>query len=181
MMSNMSIPMLMNDEQRIILGIDPGSRITGFGLIAVVGNKNHYITSGCIRLPDKDVGAKCKMIYQALQELISAHQPTEAAIEQIFMHENAGGALKLGQARGAAITALAMGEVSVAEYTARQVKQAVVGYGAAAKTQVQSMVQLLLQLSGKPQADAADALAIAICHAHFQQGLGTRMKAGRIL
>ena len=162
------------------MGIDPGSRITGFGVIAVEHGKNFYITSGCIRLPSDDVSAKCRTIYAGIQQLIETHQPTEAAIEQIFMHLNAGGALKLGQARGAAITAIANQHVSLAEYTARQVKQAVVGYGAAQKHQVQTMVQLLLQLSGCPQADAADALAIALCHAHFQQKLGTRLRAGRL-
>ena len=168
-------------DRRIILGVDPGSRVTGFGVIAVEKGKNYYITSGCIRLPKDDLGAKCRTIYSALQQLIETHQPTEAAIEQVFMHLNAGGAIKLGQARGAAITAVANHHLTLAEYTARQVKQAVVGYGAAAKQQVQAMVQLLLQLSGKPQEDAADALAIALCHAHFKQELSTRMKSGRLL
>lgn len=152
--------------RHVILGIDPGSRITGFGLIAVEGRNNYYLTSGCIRLPATDVAAKCREIYRALQQLIETHQPTEVAIEQIFMHVNAAGALKLGQARGAAITAIANHNLILSEYSARQVKLAVVGYGAAQKHQVQDMVQRLLQLSGRPQADAADALAIALCHAH---------------
>lgn len=170
-----------NLGRRIILGIDPGSRVTGFGVIAVEAGKNYYLTSGCIRLPKDDLAAKCRTIYSAIQQLIETHQPTEAAVEQVFMHLNAGGAIKLGQARGAAITAVANHHLVLAEYTARQVKQAVVGYGAAAKHQVQAMVQLLLQLSGKPQEDAADALAIALCHAHFQQDLSVRMKGGRLL
>lgn len=153
--------------KRIILGIDPGSRITGFGIITVEARQSYYVTSGCIRLPQVDFAAKCRAIYDALQQLIVTYKPTEAAVEQVFTHLNPGGALKLGQARGAAITAIANHHLSFAEYAARQVKQAVVGYGAAQKHQVQDMVQRLLQLSGRPQADAADALAIALCHAHF--------------
>lgn len=152
--------------KRIILGIDPGSRVTGYGLIAMIGQRSYYLTSGCIRLPAGDLAAKCRELYSALQQLILQYQPSEAAVEQVFMHLNAGGALKLGQARGAAITAIANHHVALAEYSARQVKQAVVGYGAAEKHQVQDMVQRLLQLSGRPQADAADALAIALCHGH---------------
>ena len=179
-MCKMSTVILMN-KRRIILGIDPGSRITGFGIIAVENSKNYYITSGCIRLPSDDVAAKCRTLYDALQQLIITHQPTEAAVEQVFMHLNAGGAIKLGQARGAAITAIATHHLSLAEYTARQVKKAVVGFGAAEKHQVQAMVQLLLQLSAKPQEDAADALAIALCHGHFKQALATRQRNGRLL
>lgn len=162
----MSTAMLNTDAKRIILGVDPGSRVTGYGVIAVVGQQSYYLTSGCIRLPQGDLAAKCRELYRALQHLIEHYHPTEAAVEQVFMHLNAGGALKLGQARGAAITAIANHHVALAEYSARQVKQAVVGYGAAEKSQVQDMVQRLLQLSGKPQADAADALAIALCHGH---------------
>jgi crossover junction endodeoxyribonuclease RuvC len=184
MMCKTSTPTSMS--RRIILGIDPGSRITGFGVIAVEGQQKFYLTSGCIRLTARDPAIKCREIYDALQQIILTHKPEEAAIEQVFMHLNPGGAIKLGQARGAAITAIANHHLSLAEYSARQVKQAVVGYGAAQKQQVQQMVQVLLKLSGSPQEDAADALAIALCHANFQQGLGalpsstTRLRHGRL-
>ena len=152
--------------KRIILGIDPGSRVTGYGVIAVDKGKNYYLASGCIRLTSKDWLEKCDALYESLQEVIRLYQPTEAAIERIFMYVNPAAALKLGQARGAAITALAHHHLVLSEYTARQVKQAVVGYGAAEKKQVQQMVKVLLALSGTPQVDASDALAIALCHAH---------------
>jgi crossover junction endodeoxyribonuclease RuvC len=157
---------LFTRQRRIILGIDPGSRITGYGVVAVEKGKNYYLTSGCIRLSSVDWLEKCDVLYEALQQVITTHQPTEAAIERVFMHVNPASALKLGQARGAAITALARHKLVLAEYTARQVKLAVVGYGAASKGQVQQMVQLLLTLSGPPQVDASDALAIALCHSH---------------
>ena len=157
--------------RRVVLGIDPGSRITGFGVIAIEKNKNYYVTSGCIRLTSKDWLEKCGVLANAIQEIITKYQPTESVIERIFMHVNPSSALKLGQARGAAMTALSNHNLSLHEYTARQVKQAVVGYGAAQKNQVQQMVQMLLSLSGKPQVDASDALAIALCHSHFTQGL----------
>ena len=153
--------------QRIILGIDPGSRITGYGVVVVENHKNYYLTSGCIRLTSTDWLEKCEVLWDALQQVIQTHQPTEAAIERIFMHVNPASALKLGQARGAAMAALAKHNLQLFEYTARQVKQAVVGYGAAQKSQVQQMVQVLLTLSGTPQADASDALAVALCHSHF--------------
>lgn len=152
--------------RRIILGIDPGSRITGYGVIAVEQGKNYYLTSGCIRLLSANWLEKCHTLYTALQQIIAAHQPTEVAIERVFMHVNPASALKLGQARGAAMTAVSHHELLFAEYTARQVKQAIVGYGAAQKNQVQQMVQVLLNLSGLPQVDAGDALAIALCHSH---------------
>ncbi len=158
---------IWNKMRRIILGIDPGSRTTGYGVIAVEKRKNYYLASGCIRLHSKDWLEKCHTLYDALQGIIQTHQPTEAAIERIFMHINPASALKLGQARGAAITALAYHRVTLSEYTARQVKQAVVGYGAAQKRQVQQMVQVLLALSGMPQVDASDALAVALCHSHY--------------
>ena len=147
----------------IIIGIDPGSRFTGYGVIKLEGNQSHYITSGCLRLSEFKVGERLQKIYAGIKEIIQEYQPHEAAIEQIFMHQNPGSALKLGQARGAAIVALGM---PFAEYSARQVKQSVVGYGAADKTQVQHMVQRLLNITQKLQADAADALAVALCHAH---------------
>jgi crossover junction endodeoxyribonuclease RuvC len=147
----------------IIIGIDPGSRITGFGVIRVQGNQNSYLASGSLHLIGENANNRLQKIFSGLQDVIRLYQPSEAAIEQVFMHDNPGSALKLGQARGAAIVALNM---PIAEYSARQVKQAVVGYGAAKKEQVQHMVQRLLNISGALQADEADALAIALCHAH---------------
>lgn len=147
----------------IIIGIDPGSRITGYGIIRYEGNQNFYLDSGCIRITAENPGERLQQIYSGVKDIVQQHQPHEAAIEQIFMHQNPGSALKLGQARGAAIVALGL---PIAEYSARQVKQSVVGYGAANKEQVQHMVKRLLNLSEPLQADAADALAIALCHAH---------------
>lgn len=155
-----------------ILGIDPGSRITGYAIIESVQKQLIYISSGCIRVSGKSVAQNLDQIFTGISEVIAKYHPEEAAIEQVFMHRNPGSALKLGQARGVAIVAAAQHVASVAEYSARQVKQAVVGYGAAKKEQVQQMVRTLLNLSGIPQADAADALAVAICHAHSRQNLG---------
>jgi crossover junction endodeoxyribonuclease RuvC len=152
----------------IIIGIDPGSRITGYGVIRVEGSRNTHIASGSVQLIGEDFNARLQKIFFSLQDVIRLYQPNEAAIEQVFMHENPGSALKLGQARGAAIVALGM---PVAEYSARQVKQSVVGYGAAKKEQVQHMVARLLNYSQTLQADEADALAIALCHAHTRSSL----------
>ncbi len=156
----------MDDKQTIILGIDPGSRITGFGVIKIVNNTNHYLASGCIKIKDGSIPNRLKQIHYDLTDIITQYHPTDAAVEDVFMSINIRGALKLGQARGAAITTLVAHDLPVGEYTARQVKQAVVGYGAADKSQVQQMVKTLLHLPGLPQEDAADALAIALCHAH---------------
>lgn len=147
----------------VIIGVDPGSCQTGYGVIQVDKQKHTYIASGYLKLRDDSHPERLQQIYAGLQEVVQLYSPNEAAIEQVFMHRNPGSALKLGQARGAAIVALG---VPVAEYSARQVKQSVVGNGAANKEQVQYMVLRLLNLSGKLQADAADALAIAICHAN---------------
>jgi len=155
----------------IILGIDPGSRITGFGVINAVGHKLEYIASGCIRMTELELPEKLGQIFDGVTELINLHQPQEFAIEQVFMGKNADSALKLGQARGVAIVAAVQQGLPVAEYAARAVKQAVVGRGGAGKEQVQHMVQVMLKLPGKPQADAADALAIAITHAHTRASL----------
>lgn len=152
----------------IIIGIDPGSRITGFGVIRVEGNQNFYLDSGCLRITAENTGDRLRQVFAGIQDVVQQYQPHEAAIEQIFMHQNPGSALKLGQARGAAIVALGL---PIAEYSARQVKQSVVGYGAAKKDQVQHMVKRLLNLTHTLQADAADALAIALCHAHTRFSL----------
>ena len=154
----------------IILGIDPGSRITGFGIINVTGNKQSYIASGSIHIAQNSFSERLKKIFDSISELITLYHPDEAAIEQVFVHANVNSALKLGQARGAAIVAMAQEGINISEYSARQVKQAVVGYGNAEKPQVQHMVKLLLKLANTPQPDEADALAIAICHANSRQG-----------
>ncbi len=155
----------------LIIGIDPGSRLTGYGIIQKEGQKLHFVDAGTIRTETLEMPERLKRIFDGLTRIIDFHQPTEAAVEQIFMAQNPDSALKLGQARGAAITALVNKDLSVAEYTARQIKQSVVGYGAAEKEQVQMMVMRLLSLTIKPQADAADALACAICHAHTSGSL----------
>jgi len=155
----------------LILGIDPGSRKTGFGIIRVNGNRHEYVASGVIRLPVIALPDRLKIIFDNISEIIDSHGPVEAAVEEVFMAKSAGSALKLGQARGAAIVACMRHELLVAEYTARQIKQAVVGTGAADKEQVQHMVKILLKLPATPQEDAADALAAALCHAHTRQGL----------
>lgn len=153
----------------IILGIDPGSRITGYGVIRVEKSRHVYLTSGSLHVKGENISDRLQYIHQELQKIIQTYQPIEAAIEQVFMHQNPGSALKLGQARGAAI--VAMKNIPVAEYSARQIKQAVVGHGAAKKEQVQHMVRVLLNLSGMPEFDAADALAIALCHANCRQSV----------
>lgn len=162
-----------------ILAIDPGSRITGFGVIDVQGRHIEYVDSGCIRLPDVVLAERLKNIYIGVGSLIDQHKPDEFAIEEVFLAKNANSALKLGQARGAAIVAAAMSGLQVAEYAAKRVKQSVVGSGSADKEQVQQMVQLLLKLDKAPQADAADALAIAMCHAHTRTSSGLEYGVGK--
>jgi len=170
-----------------ILGIDPGLRITGFGVLDKVGQQLSYIASGCIKTPDGELPERLKVILNSLGEVIALHQPQQIAVEKVFVNVNPQSTLMLGQARGAAICAAVLANLPVAEYTALQVKQAVVGNGHAKKEQVQQMVQRLLKLSGIPSPDAADALACAICHAHGGQGLGAlategfRMKKGRLI
>jgi len=168
----------MSDSIRI-LGIDPGLRITGFGVIDRRGSKLAYVASGCIKTNDANsLPERIKTILDGIAEIIALHQPQQAAVEKVFVNVNPQSTLLLGQARGAAIAALVTTGLPVAEYTALQVKQAVVGHGKAAKEQVQQMVMRLLQLPGTPSPDAADALACAICHAHGGQGLGALATAG---
>ena len=150
----------------LIIGIDPGSRLTGYGIIKKDGQKLSFVDAGTIRTETTEMPERLKRIFAGVDRIVKFHGPTEAAVEQVFMAQNPDSALKLGQARGAAIAALVNLDLQVAEYTARQIKQSVVGYGAADKEQVQMMVMKLLKLSIQPQADAADALAAAICHAH---------------
>ncbi|KMV70236.1 crossover junction endodeoxyribonuclease RuvC [Rosenbergiella epipactidis] len=153
----------------IILGIDPGSRVTGYGVIRQVGRQLTYLGSGCIRTNTPALPERLRLIYAGVSEIITQFSPDYFAIEQVFMAKNADSALKLGQARGAAIVAAVNQTLPVFEYAARQVKQTVTGTGAADKAQVQHMVRTLLKLPANPQADAADALAIAITHCHISQ------------
>ena len=171
-----------------ILGIDPGLRITGFGVIEMHGNKLVYVASGCIKSNDKEsLPDRIKTLFAGISEVIATYAPNQAAVEKVFVNVNPQSTLLLGQARGAAISALVHAGLPVAEYTALQTKQAVVGHGKAAKEQVQDMVVRLLNLPGAPTADAADALACAICHAHGGQGLGAiatrgfRVRKGRLV
>ena len=168
-----------------ILGIDPGLQITGFGVIDKRGAKLAYVTSGCVRTPAGELAARLEVILEGLAEVIAAHAPQVAAIEKVFVNVNPQSTLALGQARGTAICAAVLARLPVAEYTALQVKQAVVGNGHAGKEQVQHMVRRLLDLPGDPSPDAADALACAICHAHGSSlgklpMRGLRMKKGRL-
>ena len=173
-----------------VLGIDPALRTTGFGVIDVEGNELHYVASGTIKTDAADSGQlplRLKVIYDGIREIAARYQPHCASVEIVFVNVNPQSTLLLGQARGSAICAAVIAGLPVAEYTALQVKQAVVGKGHAKKEQVQHMVKRLLALPGDPSPDAADALACAICHAHGGQGLGNlatagyRMKRGRLV
>lgn len=169
-----------------ILGIDPGSRITGFGILEKRDGRTVYVESGCVRAGDGDFAGRLKTIFDGISDIVRIYAPDVAAIEKVFMHRNADSALKLGQARGAAICALMAAGLEVREYSPSEIKQATVGKGNAAKEQVQHMVQALLKLPAVPQADAADALAVALCHLHTGQTLGRvagarRARGGRYL
>lgn len=186
-----------------VLGIDPGLRLTGFGVIEIDSQKSNgkitYITSGVIKTASakknvnesevdrEELPARLKVILDGLFEVIDTYAPNQVAIEKVFVNVNPQSTLLLGQARGAAISAAVIHNLSVAEYTALQVKQSVVGNGHAQKEQVQEMVKRLLNLPATPSPDSADALACAICHAHGGQGLGKlatagfRVKNGRLI
>ncbi len=154
----------------IILGIDPGSRKTGYGLVSTESGRTIYVASGVIKIESVlSLPERLKVIFDSVSEIIDVHQPQEFAIENVFMSKNASSALKLGQARGAAIVAAVNHDLPVSEYDARKIKQSVVGTGAADKLQVQHMVKTLLKLAQSPQEDAADALAVALCHINTQQ------------
>lgn len=155
----------------ILLGIDPGSRHTGYGVIEQVGNRSRALAFGTISTSGAEMAPRLGTIFAGLCEVMSAHRPEEVSIEKVFMARNPDSALKLSQARGAALTAVVQSGVPVFEYSARQVKQAVVGRGGAEKVQVAEMVKHLLGLEKRPQEDAADALAIALCHAHIRVSL----------
>ncbi len=159
-----------------ILGIDPGSRVTGFGVIDTEGNRTTYVTSGCVRVHGDSLPERLGVIFEEVSDLVSSHRPDEIAIEQVFVNRNAASALKLGQARGAALVAGVHSSRPIFEYTPAQVKQAITGKGSAAKAQIQHMVRLLLSLPSTPPEDAADALAVALCHGHTRQTL-SRMPA----
>ena len=151
-----------------ILGLDPGSRVTGYGVVDAGGSGVRYVASGCIRVGNGSMPGRLLAIHRHVAELVATYAPGEIAIERVFVHRNPDSALKLGQARGAALCGACQAGASVHEYAARAVKQAVTGTGAAAKGQVQHMIKALLSVQGRMAADAADALAIAICHAHHR-------------
>jgi crossover junction endodeoxyribonuclease RuvC len=152
-----------------ILGIDPGLRITGFGVVDVDGPRLAYVASGTIKTDSVDTGQlplRLKIIFDGVREVVARYEPHCASVEIVFVNVNPQSTLLLGQARGAAIAALVSCAIEVAEYTALQMKKAVVGHGQARKEQVQAMVARLLALPGEPGRDAADALGLAVCHAH---------------
>jgi crossover junction endodeoxyribonuclease RuvC len=163
-----------------ILGIDPGSRTTGFGVIDVVGQNRVYIASGCIKTQGGPLPERIKIILDGIAQIVATYKPDESAIEQVFVNVNPAATLMLGQARGAAVAALVLAGLPVTDYTALQVKQAVVGNGHADKDQVGLMVQRHLRLSGVPQADAADALGVALTHAQHQGGAAKQLAAYRM-
>jgi len=164
-----------------VLGLDPGSQRTGYGIIDCVGSQERYVASGCIDVGRQDMIARLQRIYTAVSALVQQHRPDTIAIERVFIHRNPDSALKLGQARGVALCAAAQLGAGVHEYAPRAIKLAVTGYGAAAKAQVAEMVRTLLALELRVTADAADALAVALCHAQTRrlaslagEGMGAR-------
>ena len=152
----------------LILGIDPGSRITGYGVVRDTGRGCEYVASGCIRTGAGELHERLQIVYRGVREIIQTYGPVTMGIEKVFMARNADSALKLGQARGAAIAACVARDLPVSEYAAKEIKLGLVGSGGADKLQVQHMVGIMLGLQGKLQADAADALAVAITHAHVR-------------
>jgi len=151
-----------------ILGLDPGSRRTGFGVIDCRGPDSVHFTHGCISASGATLAERLRVIFEGVRELVSQHRPQEVAVEQVFVKRNADSALKLGQARGAVLSALPAG-LPIFEYAPRTIKLAVVGFGGAEKRQVAHMIRALLRLDGRIAADASDALAIAVCHAHSRR------------
>ena len=162
-----------------VMGIDPGSVITGYGIIETDGARSFHLSHGHIRVKGENFAQKLGHIHRAINEIIDEWSPREVAIEQVFLSNNAMSALKLGQARGAAITAAVTHDLPVSEYAPRSVKQVVTGTGSADKVQVQTMVRALLQIDRPIQVDAADGLAIASCHAHSRQSLNAVAPARR--
>ena len=166
-----------------VLGIDPGLRTTGFGVLDVDGPRLRYVASGVIETRAVDQGdlpARLKVLFDGIAELHARYQPEVAAVEIVFVNVNPQATLLLGQARGACVTALVARDLPVAEYTALQMKKAVAGHGRAGKSEVQAMVQRLLQLPAAPRPDAADALGLAITHAHAGQALARLQAAGQV-
>ena len=170
-----------------ILGIDPGLRVTGYGVIELTGNHLVYVASGAVRSGEGELPQRLGMLLRGLTEVLIEHAPQQVAIEKVFVNVNPQSTLLLGQARGVAIAAVVQRDLPVAEYTALQIKQAVVGNGHADKTQVQDMVRRLLALTRAPASDPADALACAICHAHSaatqvnsRLPAGLRLRRGRL-
>jgi crossover junction endodeoxyribonuclease RuvC len=156
---------------RCILGLDPGLRHTGWGVIRQEDNRLSFVAAGRVNPdPDLPMAERLRVLLDELSKIIAAHAPSEAAIEETFVNKNAASALKLGQARGVAMLAPALAGLSVSEYSANKIKQTVTGYGHADKNQIQAMIKILLPGAGKLAADAADALAVAICHAHHPVG-----------
>lgn len=161
-----------------VIGIDPGSRITGFGVVEVSGRTVRHVANGCIRVGAGELPQRLADIHAGLREVLDTHRPPavadafEMAVEQVFMHRNVASALKLGHARGIALLAAVQAGLPVHEYSATRIKQAVSGRGHADKEQVQHMVCVLLGLERSPPADAADALAVALCHAHSRDAPG---------
>jgi crossover junction endodeoxyribonuclease RuvC len=163
-----------------ILGIDPGSRITGYGIIDFHQNNARHVASGCIHVAGSDLTERLRAIFDGITAVVDSEGPAELAVEQVFFHRNAASALKLGQARGAALMAGVTRGLPLYEYSPNEVKQAVTGRGHAAKDQVQHMIKMLLCLRELPASDAADALAVAICHGHTSQTMARiRMSAAR--
>jgi crossover junction endodeoxyribonuclease RuvC len=165
-------------EALTILGIDPGSQVTGFGVIAAQGTRLSYVASGCIRTRGGEMADRLRIIFEGAARLVDEYRPDEICVERVFIHRNADSALKLGQARAAALCGTFMHQVPVHEYAAREIKLAVTGSGGAEKVQVAHMVRRLLAVSGPLAADAADALAVAICHAQLRKGRALRVSLG---
>lgn len=172
----------MPDTVRI-LGIDPGSRVTGYGLVDSDGVRHKYVASGHIKVTGDELAARLGCIFSELSKVIETYQPQQMGIEQVFVNKNVDSALKLGQARGAAICAGIQAGLELGEYSPRSIKKAVVGTGSADKQQIQQMMKLLLNLDFTPQSDEADGLAISICHANHiiarQRGIATGIAGGR--
>lgn len=164
----------------IIIGIDPGSRMTGIGVIKKTGQTLTFLACDTLKIPDLPIHLKLRFIFEGVNDYVMKYKPDDVAIESVFMHKNPQSAIKLGQARGAAMVAAAMSDADIHEYSPRQIKQAVVGYGGGQKEQVQHMVRQLLNLAKVPQSDAADALAVAVCHANSNTVLMSLLKTSKL-
>lgn len=168
-------------ERARILGLDPGSRLTGFGVVDFTGDRARYVASGSVRSCNGTFAQRLKLIFDSVAGIAAEYRPDAVVLETVFVHRNAGSALKLGHARSAALCATFGIDVEVFEYAPREIKQAVVGTGAATKAQVQHMVVSLLGLSGEPAPDAADALAAALCHGHRRCLAGRLARASTVV